>query len=959
MNAERYKKIDDLFEAALDLDPLQRSAFLKQACGSDADLRHEVESLLASYHEAGDFIQTPALEAAAQTLAQQHPDSFIGHSIKQYKILSLLGSGGMGEVYVAQDSLLGRKVALKILPLQFTRDPDRVARFQRESRAASSLNHPNIVTIHEIGHDQSTHFIVTELIEGDTLRKKISHGKLPLKEAVEITLQVASALEAAHLAGIIHRDIKPENIMIRRDGYVKVLDFGLAKLTEKHKSDPDLGTDPQFLSTETGLVMGTLSYMSPEQASAREVDQRTDIFSLGVVFYEMVTGKNPFKREHLAATLNAILDEQPEPLTSSRPSVAFDLERVVARMLDKEKEYRYQTAADLRASLKRMQRGIDSGITASASKLSTYQVSPVTKIINPWWRIAAIGFAIVALFSIAAWLFLPRTKGSMPATDWQSARITKVTDQAGYEYFPSLSPDGKSVIYASDVRGNFDIYLQRIGTKKTINLTEDSRDNDTEPTYSPDGTRIAFRSERDGGGIFVMSETGESVRQLTSFGYNPCWSPDGKEIACAEDDVILGNSRIKVPSRLWVISAATGATRLISEGDAVLPSWSPNGKRILYLGRSIGTMRPDGSDSKTIRLSNFAYTGTWSRDGRYIYIITSRIGIPSLWRLAIDETSGETSGEPELIPTPFSYIYNLSFSQDGKRLVYAQDTSRQNIYRLAFDPTAGHITGQPQPVIQSTSSTYMPTISPNGELLAFVKRSKLLILKPNNPIPNQLVEGNSYDIYPRWSSDGKRLAFQSNLSGAPDQIHIMNADGSGVQKVTNSSKAGAVYPIWSPDGTRLAYSIFSGKTYIMDLRKPFDQQTPEETPNFPNSEAYFIAWDWSPDGQYLVGNRGENGADSKGIYTYSLAAKTYEEISDMKYSDLISRPLWLKDSRHILFSTREKILLADAQTKKIQEIFSTGLTPIQVYSLTQDNRFIYASITTPESDIWMISLESN
>jgi eukaryotic-like serine/threonine-protein kinase len=961
MDAERYKKIDEIFDLALELEAGERAVYLQQVCGTDSDLRREVESLFEAHNEIGNFIQTPAFEEAAKSLAGQQPLTLIGHFIKHYKILSLAGAGGMGEVYIAEDTQLGRKVALKILPAQFTRDPDRIARFQRESRAASALNHPNIITIHEIGQDQNLYFIVTEFIEGDTLRKKMSRDKLNLKEAIEITLQIAGALEAAHTAGIIHRDIKPENIMIRRDGYVKILDFGLAKLTEKKKSSGN-GNQEQ-LSTETGLVMGTLSYMSPEQACGQTVDHRTDIFSLGVVFYEMVSGKSPFKRDHMAATLNAILKEEPESLVSSNPAVSFDLERIITRMLDKEREFRYQTAADLRASLRRMQRSIDSDITASVNQISTTQPAAAKAQVTHWWRSATIALVIISLFLFAAWLFFPRGNEKKRSSDWQDAQVMSVTDMQGLEYFPSLSPDGKSIIYTGNFRGNYDIYLQRTGTKRNINLTEDSPEDDKEAVFSPDGTHIAFRSARNGGGIFLMKETGESVKQLTNFGYNPTWSPDGKEIACVEDDIVILAGRRKFPSHLWVITVATGETRRVSENDAIQPNWSPNGKRIAYTSgesdkRGLWTMRPDGSDAKPVHTNNSGDFGAvWSPDGKYLYFTSSRSGVPYLWRIAIDESSGEISGPAELIPTPGAYNYQISFSRDGKQLAFAQDHTNRNVYQLAFDPIANRIIGEPQPVTRNTGTLFSPTISPNGETLIFEKRWKMFILKMTGTIPYQLIDGGgNSEKRPRWSPDGNRIAFEASFTGM-SQIYIMNADGSGRQQITNAPAPGVYIPIWSPDGKKLAYSIFFGKTCIMDLTKPYDQQTPEETPDFPNSQAYFTAWDWSPDGKYLVGTQGENGADNNGIYIYSLATKTYQEISDIKFQDIHSRPLWLSDSHRLLFNTKDKILILDIQTKKVEEVYSIGRTPINLYSLTRDNRFIYGVMAASESEIWMLSQE--
>ena len=349
MNADRYLKIDELIDAALEVAPEERASFLDNACGSDRELRAEVESLLAAYHEADDFIESPAMEVAARSLAEDSILSPTGKTIGRYQVVSLLGEGGMGEVYLANDSRMNRRIALKLLPAQFTQSPDRVARFQRESRAASALNHPNIITIYEIGQERGINFIASELVEGETLRRRINRGKLNVKEAIELAMQVASALAAAHAAGIVHRDIKPENIMIRRDGYVKVLDFGLAKLTELGNSDPNQSVLTN--STQAGTVLGTINYMSPEQARGQEIDGRTDIFSLGVVLYEMVTGHQPFMGATAASTFDAILNNPPAPIASSSPDVSAELVRITNRALEKDREVRYQTASDLRAEL--------------------------------------------------------------------------------------------------------------------------------------------------------------------------------------------------------------------------------------------------------------------------------------------------------------------------------------------------------------------------------------------------------------------------------------------------------------------------------------------------------------------------------------------------------------------------------------------------------------------------------
>ena len=341
MTPERHEQIAKLYHSALKLVPGERAAFLETACADDLLLRKEVESLLALDEQAEHFIESPAVVVAAELLTEESARLPIGHTVGFYRILSPLGAGGMGEVYLAEDTRLGRKIALKLLPVRFTKDADRLRWFEKEAHAASALNHPNIITIHDIGQIEGRHFIATEFINGQTLRQKILQQPMKLEEAIDITIQAANALAAAHEAGVVHRDIKPENIMLRTDGYVKVLDFGLAKLIQPTGVDPEGTTFAKSL-TETGTVMGTARYMSPEQARGQRVDERSDIFSLGVVLYEMVAGQSPFSGATTADVIAAILGKDPS-LTRVMPAVPEALERIVNKALRKDREERYQT----------------------------------------------------------------------------------------------------------------------------------------------------------------------------------------------------------------------------------------------------------------------------------------------------------------------------------------------------------------------------------------------------------------------------------------------------------------------------------------------------------------------------------------------------------------------------------------------------------------------------------------
>jgi eukaryotic-like serine/threonine-protein kinase len=353
MTPERWQQLKQIFQSALELNPAERSAFLAQACANDSELRSEVESLISSHDQAGDSIEVMAAEAATEILADEQTGSIVGKRIGRYQVVSHIGRGGMGEVFLTQDTNLGRKVALKLLRGEFTGNEERLRRFRQEARAASALNHPNILTIHEIGQDDTVHFMATEYVEGETLRQRLASAGMKLTEALDVAIQVASALAAAHEAGIVHRDIKPENIMVRRDGYAKVLDFGLAKLTERAavSSDsqwPTLG----HVETNPGVVMGTVQYMSPEQARGLEVDARTDIFSLGVVLYEMLAGRTPFAGETPSDAIVSLLDKEPAPLSSYSPEVPTELERIVSKSLCKDRDERYQVVKDLLIDLK-------------------------------------------------------------------------------------------------------------------------------------------------------------------------------------------------------------------------------------------------------------------------------------------------------------------------------------------------------------------------------------------------------------------------------------------------------------------------------------------------------------------------------------------------------------------------------------------------------------------------------
>src|SRR6266496_1798283 len=449
MTPERWQQLKQIFQSALERNPAERSAFLNQACADDPALRSQVESLIASHDQAGDSIEAMAAEAATEMLDDDQAVSIVGKQISHYQVVSRIGRGGMGEVFLAHDTSLGRKVALKLLRSDFTRNEERLRRFQQEARAASALNHPNILTIYEIGHDGSLHFMATEYVEGETLRQHLSRARITVGQTLDVAVQVASALAAAHQAGIIHRDIKPENIMVRTDGNVKVLDFGLAKLAQPKTIDTAAPTLPQ-VETAPGVVMGTFSYMSPEQARGLTVDARTDIWSLGVMIYEMVAGRLPFEGETASDVMSLILQKEPLPLAHSSPEVPTELERIVRKALRKDKEERYQTIKDLLIDLRNLRKELELSAEMERSAppmslVSSAQSAPTTAHsassaeyivteIKQHKRAAVGALALILIASAASFFYFHRTKASA-LTEKDTILLTDIDNTTGDSVF--------------------------------------------------------------------------------------------------------------------------------------------------------------------------------------------------------------------------------------------------------------------------------------------------------------------------------------------------------------------------------------------------------------------------------------------------------------------------------------------------------------------------------------------
>jgi Tol biopolymer transport system component len=917
---DRWAASERLFHEALPLPEADRAAFLDRECAGDAVLRAEVADLLAADRDATEH---SVLEGVGtQWLNDRGRGDMVGRRIGSYQLQSIIAYGGMGDVYLADDVALGRRVALKMLPESFAKDPERVRRFTEEARAVSALNHPHIVVIHQIGEEGGRPYLATEFIEGETLRSRLTRGPLSLAETLDIGLQISSAIEAAHAAGIVHRDLKPENVIVRPDGYVKVLDFGLAKRRDRNVPESD--------ATRPGAVMGTPAYMSPEQALGQEVDHRTDVFSLGAVLYEMSTGTPPFRGRtdtEMRASLHR--DQSAQHL-----QFAHTVERAIA----KDPDQRQASVTELKNELRSLQRLVDSQLAGTAAAPPRSRMSSVA--------IAAL-LALMAVVAALGWL----AAGRAPAADpWDGAVATQITDSIGAELFPSVTPDGQSLVYSAADRGDWQIYMQRIGGRTPFLLTPNSPARDTQPAVSPDGSRIAFRSERDGGGIYIMGTTGEAPRRLTDVGFNPTWSPDNKAVAVATMNVERPDSQYAV-SELWVIDVESGARRRIDVPDAVQPSWSPDGRFIAYWSiengvRNLWSVPAGGGTPIPITKDEATdWSPVWSPDGRWLYFCSDRGGTMNVWRVAIDG-SGHPSGNAMPVATPSNYSGMLSLTRSGNRLAYVQFAAHTAIMRADFDPALGRITSPATQLSPAARAGANPQISPDGQRVAFSNvgdgQEDLFIVGLDGRNLERLTNDAARDRLPRWSPDGSRIAFFSNRTGKYE-IWTMRPDGSDLSQLSQLPDANT--PVYSRDGTRMAVHIL-GDTLLIDPRIAWNAQQPERLP-----KASFTGYAFSRDGRSLYGwQRVAKGAHPDGIVRYDIASRRHEALTSIGAS-----PFLFANETRALFTHIGELFVLDLASRRVTPVDTGGLR-VDAVQLTPDERTIVFSALRDESDVWILDM---
>ena len=867
-----------------------------------------------------------------------------GTRLGPYEILSPIGAGGMGEVYRARDPRLGRDVAIKVLPASYSEDDDRLRRFEQEARAAGALHHPNITAVFDIGQHEGGPFIVQELLEGETLRATLASGRLSPRRAVDYGIDLARGLAAAHEKGIVHRDLKPENVFVTNDGQVKILDFGLAKLTEPEGVGNQTNLPTATRGTEPGVVMGTLGYMSPEQVRGKPADHRSDIFSFGAILFEMLSGERAFRGDSAADTMSAILKEDPPELSVTNRAVSPALERIVRHCLEKAPERRLHSAHDLAFELE--------SLTQTSG---TVAATPPRR-----GRIAASRLAtgVAGLAVIVAAYVLGRGASARNSVSTPPRTYRQITSFSGAEVSPSLSPDGQVVAFTRIVNRKPHVWTQRTSGQIATDLTPDCADGSAWPAFSPDGNTIAYSSRCGGSGIFVVGASGESARRLTSFGDNPAWSPDGREIVFSTESEWGPYDRTTSTSELWAVEVTTGKTRKLLAGDGVQPAVSPHRLRIAYWGlpatgsqRDIWTipysgLGPNEKPTAVTQDAAVDWNPVWSSDGRFIYFLSDRSGAMSLWRIPVDEASGKPLGPPEPHTLPARVVGGFSISRDERLLAYVASESTYTIERLRIDPSTGEPRGSTVELLRTSMTIGGASPSPDGSLVVFDSQGSvqedLFLVQADGSKLRHLTDDAARDRFPVFLPDGKRIVFQSDRGGNWD-FWTIGVDGSGLAQLTRSSN-GAVDPIPSPDGRYVAGGD-GHEIYVFEVDEKGGLARERKLPR-PQGAEILVNGGWTSDGRGPLANGLNKDGSPAGLSLFRAAETRWEPIPG------------IPDATGMVEAAGSDILVAVTATGVQWRKLSGGPTRL-VAANPRDARYITAGPNANGTSIDVVRVEQN
>lgn len=918
------------------------------------------------------------------------PTLELPRKLGNYLLLQLLGRGGMGEVFLAEDLSSQQKFAIKVLRGDMQDSADLRTRFHSEVRATTALDHPNIVSVFEVGETviEADHlpYLVMEYVQGQSLEQILENNRLPVKEALNYSLQIVEGLQAAHKLRIIHRDVKPSNIMITSHDRVKLLDFGLSK----QLYDGNEESSTQIKNTNEGTIIGTIGYLSPEQALGKKIDERSDIFSFGVVFYQMLTGEHPFPGANSVERLAKIVTQDPEPWppVSRVPS---SLKKIVQRCLQKDPKDRYTNISALHKELASAQEQLNL-VTSLSPEHSLEPNSDQPTLIpsdaptrpqtfkDPGSVLApttskrkymiGIYLALILIFvSAMGGLVLSkfRTKEVLPL------KTSQLTISSGLDIFPCYSPDGSKIVYASDRTGNFEIYVKTLtlGTQEQ-QLTKDNNQN-IQPVWSPDGTKIAYYSKTKGGICEISAQGGES-KQLTSFGSYPAWSRDGRYLAFQSDpvnDLSASAFAAMPPSTIWVLDLNGGTPKQITQPSTLLgghgaPTWSPDGKKIAFVvydrhAATIYTIERDGGTPIKMTSNEIdCYDPVYAQDSSALYYCgVTRTRDYGLWKQPLDKAGLPVGDAKLIINLGVGAIRQPSISPDGKRLVYTALSLSSNLWSINIKDGLPLEMGKgthSNTLTRDTSRNSRPAFSPDGSKIAFNRfmpggNLDIWVMDKDGNNGQQLTTDPALDLLPSWFPGGDRIGFLSNRDGSLAFWAITLANKQEALIMRNKDPE-IDYPVLSPDGKRVAFTANrEGKTniWLVDLNGgPARQITfDEEFIGFPC---------WSPDGRWLALQlkRGDN--------TYAaVVAMEGGDIKQLTTEEGQSWPnSWSPDGDRIVFAATRNgfwnIWWVSRSTGKQQQI--TDFHKLNAYVRypawsPKDDQIVYEYAETT-GNIWMI-----